>query len=253
LVNRNSRPLTSIGTIQLRDSSARSLYRSLTFRTNINKKWGRINAFYTLSKSLSDDDNERDSGGVLYSNPYDLTGEYGPSRLDRRHQFVANPVIFLPYGFEVSSAIRLRSGTPVNSTVGLDINGDGNNTERPILVPGFEIRRNAFRNRNIYDVDLRVQKGFSFGERRRLILTSEFFNVFNFSNIQLSAFGSTNYCATSNARCGLDGITNPNFLQVREQRTTATINGVPSTGKILVNNNPGSQVFQMQLGARFQF
>ncbi len=253
LVNRNLRPLTNIGTIQLRDSSARSLYRALTFRANINRKWGRINAFYTLSKSLSDDDNERDAGGVLYSNPYDLRGEYGLSRLDRRHQFVANPVFFLPYGFEVSSAIRLRSGVPVNSTVGTDINGDGNNTERPILVPGFEIRRNSFRNRNIYDVDLRVQKGFSFGERRRLVLSSEFFNVFNFSNIQLSAFGSTNYCATSNARCGLDGITNPNFLQVREQRPTAVINGVPSTGKILVNNNPGSQVFQMQLGARFQF
>lgn len=254
LVNRNTtRPITNIGTIQLRDSSARSFYRALTFRGNLNKKWGRINAFYTLSKSLSDDDNERDAGGVLYSNPYDLSGEWGLSRLDRRHQFVANPIFFLPYGFEVSSAIRLRSGTPVNSTVGLDINGDGNNTERPILVPGYEIRRNSFRNRNIYDVDLRVQKGFSFGERRRLILSSEFFNVFNLSNIQLTAFGSTNYCAVSNARCGLDGITNPNFLQVREQRTTATVNGQPSFGKILVNNNPGSQVFQMQLGARFQF
>ncbi|MBK8809754.1 MAG: TonB-dependent receptor [Acidobacteria bacterium] len=258
LVNRNSRPMQSLGTVQLRDSSARSLYKALTFRINANRKMTekinvRMNAFYTLSKSLSDDDNERDAGGVLYSNPYDLTGEYYLARNDRRHQFVANPIVFLPWGFEVASTVRLRSGTPVNSTVGTDVNGDGNNTERPILVPGFEIKRNQFRNRNIYDVDLRVQKGFSFGERRRLVLSTEFFNVFNFSNIQLTAFGSTNYCATSNARCGLDGITNPNFLQVREQRTTATVNGQPSFGKILVNNNPGSQVFQMQFGARLQF
>ncbi len=248
LVNRSSRPIPSLGTIQLRDSSARSLYRGLTFRALVNKKWGRINAFYTLSKNTSDDDNERDAGGVLYANPYDLRGEYGLARIDRRHQFVANPVIFLPYGFEVSSAIRLRSGTPVNSTVGSDLNGDGVNSERPILVPGFEIRRNSFRNRNIYDVDLRVQKGFSFGERRRLVLTSEFFNILNLSNIQLTSFGSTNYCASSNARCGLDGITNFNFLQVREQRP-----GNINFGKIIVANSPGSQVFQMQLGARFQF
>lgn len=248
LVNRNSRPILSLGSIQLRDSSARSLYRALTFRATVNKKWGRINAFYTLSKSTSSDDNERDSGGVLYSNPYNLSGEYGLARNDRRHQFVANPVIFLPFGFEVASTIRLRSGTPINSTVGSDLNGDGNNTERPILVPGYEIRRNSFRNRNIYDVDLRVQKGFSFGERRRLVLSSEFFNIFNFSNIQLSSFTSTNYCASSNARCGLDGVTNFNFLQVRESRP-----GNINFGKIIVANNPGSQVFQMQLGARFQF
>ncbi len=248
IVNRANRPIPSLGTIQIRESSARSLYRGLTFRVNVNKSWGRINAFYTLSKNTSDDDNERDSGGVLYSNPYDLTGEYGPARLDRRHQFVANPVFFLPYGFEVASAIRLRSGVPVNTTVGTDINQDGNNTERPILVPGYEIPRNYFVNRPIYDVDLRIQKGFSFGERRRLIFSTEFFNVFNLSNVQLSAFASTNYCATSNARCGLDGITNPNFLQVREQRANNAL-----FGQIIVANNPGSQVFQMQLGARFQF
>lgn len=257
IVNRNlsgaqARPMPSIGTVQLRDSSARSLYKALTFRMNANKKFGdynvRVNMFYTLSKSTSDDDNERDAGGVLYSNPYDLSGEYGLARNDRRHQFVANPIVFLPYGFEVSSTVRLRSGTPVNSTVGSDLNGDGNNTERPILVPGFEIKRNQFRNRNLYDVDLRIQKRFTFGERRSLVLSSEFFNVFNFSNVQLSSFTSTNYCASSNARCGLDGITNPNFLQVREQRV-----GNINFGKIIVANNPGSQVFQMQLGARFQF
>jgi hypothetical protein len=257
IVNRNltgalARPMTSLGTVQLRDSSARSLYKALTFRMNANRRYGkyniRMNMFYTLSKSMSDDDNERDAGGVLYSNPYDLSGEYNLARNDRRHQFVANPIVFLPYGFEVSSTVRLRSGTPVNSTVGSDLNGDGVNSERPILVPGFEIKRNQFRNRNVYDIDLRIQKGFSFGERRRLVLSSEFFNVFNFSNVQLTSFTSTNYCASSNARCGLDGITNVNFLQVREQRV-----GNVNQGKIIIANSPGSQVFQMQLGARFQF
>ncbi len=249
LVNRALRPLTQVGTIQLRDSSARSLYRAITFRMNTIKKWGRINAFYTLSKSTSDDDNERDAGGVLYDNPYNLQNEYYLSNLDRRHQFVANPVFFLPYGFEVSSAIRLRAGRPFESRVGSDLNGDGNSNERPMLVPGVENRRNYFINRPVYDLDLRAQKSFKFGENRRLSLSAEFFNILNRSNLQLSGTATTNYCAVSNARCGLDGITNLNFGQIIQQTTTAT-----NFGKLnLAGLNPGSQVFQMQLGARFYF
>ncbi len=253
-VNRALRPLTQVGTIQLRDSSARSLYRALTFRVNTIRKWGRVNAFYTLSKSTSDDDNERDAGGVLYDNPYDLTNEYYLSNLDRRHQFVANPVFFLPYGFEVSSAIRLRSGRPFESRVGVDLNGDGNNNERPMIVPGVERRRNYFINRPLYDIDLRVQKSFKFGENRRLSFSAEFFNVLNRSNLQISGTATTNYCAASNVlatnqRCGLDGITNINFGRIIQQTPTAT-----NFGKLnLAGLNPGSQVFQMQLGARLYF
>jgi hypothetical protein len=249
LVNRASRPLTNIGTIQLRDSSGRSLYRALTFRMNMNRKWGRINAFYTLSKSTSDDDNERDAGGVLYDNPYDLRNEYYLSRLDRRHQFVANPVFFLPWGFEVASALRFRSGSPINTLVGTDLNGDGNNNERPIIVPGVELRRNYYINRPLFDVDLRVQKGFKFGERKRLVLSTEFFNVFNRSNLQFSGSATTNYCSAASATCGLTGITNVNFMNLIQQTASAT-----NFGKLNLSGlNPGSQVFQMQLGARFNF
>lgn len=249
LVNRASRPLTNIGTIQIRDSSARSVYRALTLRMNMNKKWGRINAFYTLSRSMSDDDNERDAGGVLYDNPYNLTGEYFNSRLDRRHQFVANPVFFLPWGFEVASAIRLRSGTPVNALVGSDLNGDGNSNERPMDAPGSEIRRNFFTNRSIFNVDLRVQKGVKFSETRRLVLTAEFFNVMNRSDSQFSGSATTNYCSSSSSTCGLSGVTNINFLNIIQQNSSAT-----NYGKLNLSGlNPGQQVFQMQLGARFQF
>jgi outer membrane receptor for ferrienterochelin and colicin len=253
LITTRPRPLPSVGSIQLRDSSARSFYRSATFRLRYNSKRAQLNAFYTLSVSDSDDDNERDAGGILYDNPYDLRSEYGPSRLDRTHQFVANPIVFLPFGFNVSSAIRLRSGLPINAIVGTDLNGDGNSNERPLLVPGVEITRNAFRNRAVYDVDLRLQKSFRFGETRRVILSSEFFNIFNRANIQLSGAAVTNYCAANSPatpiiRCGLDGITNINFLQLRQQNPSS-----PLFNKLLLNNNPGSQVFQMQLGARIQF
>lgn len=240
----------ALGAVQVRESTAKSLYQGLTFRIRFVRKWTQLNAYYTLSRSESDDDNERDSGGVAFADPYNLEGEYGPSRLDRTHQFVANPVFFLPYGFEVSSAIRLRSGTPINTTVGADLNGDTVNNDRPIVVPGITLNRNYYRNRPIYDVDLRVQKGFNFDERKRLIFSAEFFNVFNFANILFpnpntasSSGFIAQYCTTPSQLCGLNGITNSSFLQIRN-----------SSGQILVNNtNPGSQVFQIQLGARFQF
>lgn len=243
LVSRASRPLTQIGTIQLRDSSGRSLYRGFTLRLNTRQSWGRVNAFYTLSRNLSDDDNERDAGGVLYDNPYNLINEYGKSRNDRRHQFVANPIFFLPLGFEIASTMRLLSGQPVNPRVGSDANGDGNTNERPFLAPGYEIIRNFYSGRPFYQVDVRVQKGFSFDERKRLVFTGEFFNVFNNSNIDLTSTASTNFCNNTASNCGLAGVTNTNFLRVRDA----------STGAIIVANTPRSQVFQVQLGARFQF
>ena len=242
---------TALGAVQVRESTAKSLFRGLTARARLIRSWGQLNAYYTLSRNLSDDDNERDAGGVAYADPYDLRGEYYSSRLDRLHQFVANPVFFLPHGFEVSSAIRLRSGTPLNSTAGADLNGDGVNNDRPVLVPGVILQRNYFRNRALYDVDMRMQKGFSFGERQRLTFSAEFFNILNLPNIVFpnpntanSSGISVQYCAVASQLCGNNGITNPVFLQVRDR----------TTGDILINNtNPGSQVFQMQLGARFQF
>lgn len=236
------RPIASLGSVQIRESSARSLYTALTFRARVVRPWGQLNAYYTLSRSKSDDDNERDAGGTAYDNSFNLIPEFGPSRLDRRHQFVANPVIFLPYGFEVASAVRLRSGVPIDVIANADLNGDGVFNDRPFAVPGVPFTRNSFRNRNIYDVDLRVQKGFGFGEQRRLIFSAELFNIFNLSNIQLSGSTVTQYCTPNTTRCGLDGVTNSNFLQVRD-----------SSGRLLLNNFPGSQVFQLQLGARFQF
>ena len=264
LVNRASRPILALGSIQLRDSSARSRYRALTFRVNVSKKWYKINAFYTLSRSQSDDDNERDAGGVLYDNSYDLTSEYYNSRLDRRHQFVANPQFYLPHGIELTSAIRFRSGVPIESRVGSDLNGDGNSNERPILVPGVELSRNYYTNRSLYDVDLRVQKAFRFGESRKLVLSSEFFNVLNRSNMQITSSAFTNYCRNSIeqpgqvaapvlSRCGLDGITNSTFLQTIDQRQIVNNAANPAFGKLSIANNPGSQVFQMQVGARFYF
>jgi hypothetical protein len=246
----------ALGAVQVRESTAQSLYRGLTFRARFIRKRLLLNAYYTVSRLLSDDDNERDSGGVAYSNPYDLSREWGRSRLDRESQFMANPIVFLPYGFEVSGAFRLQSGQPFNAAVGSDLNGDTVNNDRPLQVPGVEYRRNFWRNRGIYNADLRVQKNFHVTEQQRLSFSAEFFNILNRPNILVgtaaapgsnTTFGSGGQlCLTPSQICGLSGGPqfNPNFLQVRDA----------ATGAILINNvNPGSPVFQMQLGVRYQF
>jgi outer membrane receptor for ferrienterochelin and colicin len=243
--------LPTIRRLFIREATARSFFRSLTIRARYNRSWGQFNAYYTLSRALSDDDNERNATGLFYENTYDLRPEYNLSDLDRKHQFVANPVVFLPFGFEVSSAIRLRSGRPISPVVGNDLNLDTNNNDRPFISPGVPYERNSFRNRPLYDVDLRVQKGFRFDESRRLVLSAEFFNLFNLSNIQIA--GQQNqFCSETGAAalapCGLNGATNVNFLQIREQRQ-----GNVNFGQFITGNNLGSPVFQVQLGARFQF
>jgi hypothetical protein len=238
------RPVNSLGSIQVRTSNARSLFRSMTLRANVKRSWGQVNAYYTLSENLSSDDNERDAGGVLVEDIYNLKAEYNYARIDAKHQFVMNPVIYLPAGFEVSSAVRLYSGRPVNALVGTDLNRDRNNNERPYWAPGVPSKRNSFRNLPLYNMDLRIQKTFKLGERAKVAISSEFFNLFNWMNIQYAGSATTNYCAgTIPVNCGFAGVpVNRNFLQVKDSLT----------GRYITSNTPGTP-FQVQLGARFSF
>lgn len=236
------RPIPTLGSVQMRESTGRSVYQSMTIRANFRRKIAQFNAFYTLSRSLSNDDNERDAGGIAYENAYNLAPEFSFSRLDRRHQFVANTVVFLPMGIEASSAIRMRSGLPVDAAVGSDFNEDIGGPDRPYSAAGVPFKRNAFRNLATYEIDLRLQKGISFGDQRRLIFSAEFFNLLNAENIQLNGAQVFNYCAAPVARdCGFSAPTNANFLRVKDVN-----------GNYLLNNNPGA-AFQVQLGARLQF
>jgi hypothetical protein len=248
-----ARPIPSLGSITIRESTAKSLYRALTLRAKFQKKWGQFNAFYTLSKNISDDDNERNATGFSYENAFDLTPEYVDSNIDRRHQFVASPSFFFPHGFDFSSAIRLFSGLPIDASSGItDPNEDRGGPDRPFLGPGVPFKRNAFRNKPVYFVDVHGAKHFDFAETKRLVFTVDIFNLFNLQNLQFAGT-STTFCAPPpgstviSRDCGFLGPTNANFLQSIERNPTAA-----RFGKVLLNNNPGP-VFQMQFGARFQF
>ena len=242
------RPIASLGAITVRESTARSDFRALTLSSKYRTARYRLNAYYTLSKSESDDDNERDATGFQHENAYDLSTEYGPANLDRRHQFQGDAQFFLPFDIIAATGFTARSGRPIEATMGSDANGDRGGPDRPFSAPGQPFRRNAFRNRALYDVNLRVQKGIALGQTRMVYLSAEFFNVFNFENLEYAGSAVTNYCAAPVPQnCGFDGPTNLNFLSLTDNNPSSA-----TFGQLLTGNTPG-QPFQMQLGVRFMF
>jgi hypothetical protein len=243
-----TRPITTLGSIQLREATAKSEYTALTLSNRIRRGWTLLNVNYVLSKSMSDDDNERDSGGAQYQNTYDLSTEWGPARLDRRHQFNGYAVFFLPFNVDVSTGFRFMSGLPIDAIMNRDANGDGVNNDRPYSAPGVIFERNAFRNEPFKEVNLRLQYGVRFAGTRRALVTWDLYNVFNWENIQLAGSTVTAYCTgTAPADCGFGAPTNPNFLSLTDQVPTST-----TFGQLLRTNAPGAPR-QMQLGVRFEF
>jgi outer membrane receptor protein involved in Fe transport len=243
--NRALRPVPTLGQITVRETSARSMYRGATLSAQYRVRRYQFQAFYTLSDTLSDNDEERDAGGFSYDNTYDWSREYGYSRLDVRHNFVSNFVTFLPWGFELSGIYRARSGYPLNPFVGTDVNGDTSNTDRPYIEAGVPMRRNEFRNRGFYNFDFRAMKSFYlFGsDRRKLQISAEFFNLFNFDNVAYAFNNST-----------LNGIYGPGPYP-----TATDANGIRFQRLRLPNGNydPSNvqigNPLQIQLGARFFF
>jgi hypothetical protein len=125
-------------------------------------------------------------------NNLDINADYGRSDLDIRHRLVFSPVYeigrvakdnavasaFLS-NWTFSGIATLQSGFAYSANITGDANNDGNSaTDR---VPGTV--RNQFTTPNIYVFDARVTKSFMFGEKYKLSLIAEAFNLFNRSNI----------------------------------------------------------------------
>jgi hypothetical protein len=237
-----ARPLSSLNQVQIRESSASSEYTALTLSSRLRRSRALLNVNYVLSRSMSDDDNERDSGGVQYENTFNLDPEWGPARLDRRHQFNGYAVFFLPYDVDLSTGFRFLSGLPIDAAMGRDINNSLGGSDRPYSAPGVPFERNGFRDESFKEVNFRAQWGPRFAGDNRVLVTFDVFNIFDADNIRLSGATVTNYCAgTAPDDCGFGPPTNPNFLQVKD-----------ANGNYITTNIPGAPR-QIQLGLRFEF
>ncbi len=203
------RPIPTFQRISLFESTAKSQYHGLTFEFNrrFADRW-QFNTSYTLSNAK---DNKPDQTAVvpgtddfkIAENQFDLSGEYARSDLDVRHRFIFSPVyetgtfkysdnkiiraLFSDY--IISGIFSAQSGFAYSALVSGDPNGDGNTaTDR---VPGT--LRNEFTTPSIYIVDMRVGRVIRFGERYKLSLFAEGFNLFNRSNV--AAVNNTLYAA----------------------------------------------------------
>lgn len=236
------RPISTLNQITVRESSARSMYRGVTVQSQYRTKRLQFLAYYTWSETFSDDDNERDSGGTLFNNTFDLRPEYNYSNLDARHQATSSLVFTLPLGFEVGGILRARSGLPINPRTGADTNGDTSNNDRPYSAPGVVFLRNSFRNRAVVNNDLRVMKSFRLGsDTRRLQFSAEMFNLLNVHNVTFSTNGGIYGLGigTNGQAVAVD----PRFRALRRTDGSYDPNTTQQTG------NP----FQLQLGLRFFF
>ncbi|HVF46942.1 MAG TPA: TonB-dependent receptor, partial [Pyrinomonadaceae bacterium] len=254
----STRPIPTFQRISLFESTARSQYHGLTFELNkrFSGRW-QFNSSYTFANAK---DNKPDQTSVvpgggddakIAENQFDLTGEYGRADADIRHRFIFSPVFDTGPSNSHNAVVRAllsdyiftgifvaQSGIAYSARIGNDPNADGiNTTDR---VPGT--RRNQFSTPAAYIVDLRIGRAIRFGERYKLSLFVEGFNIFNRPNV--SAVNNIQYSVLA-AGGGLPLRLGP--AAINFQRPSLFISGSPS---FTFNSSYNRE---LQLGLRFDF
>ena len=188
----------------------------------------------------------------MAENSYDLSGEYDLSDQDVRHRFVLSPIFesgkskanhkvlrMILSDYTVAGIFTAQPGTTYSALVSGDPNNDGNDaTDR---LPGT--RRNEFTTRTRYIINLRVGRTIRFGERYRLILLAEAYDLVNRSNVL--SVNNTLY-RYNNPSAGLPArLTGP--------LTTFGMTRSFLAANQMINASTSSYNREIQLGLRFEF
>ncbi len=157
---------------------------------------------YTLSKATNTTEPDGNGVGPNQSALARLgEEERGPSVVDQRHRAVVTLTYQLPHNITIGTVTQLASARPISAVTGLDNDGDGNNTDRPVI-NGAVMEKSAFRGTGTQDVS-------AFGEVRvqgpghtEVRLRVEGFNLFNHANILGRSQQTWGDSATANATFG---------------------------------------------------
>lgn len=103
----------------------------------------------------------------------------GPSSLALDHIFQINGLVELPWQLQISGIIRAQSGFHFSRFDAQNRDPDGNGNFNGI---DFTAGRNAFTAAPFVNVDMRFSKRFNVGERVKVELLFEFFNLLNRQN-----------------------------------------------------------------------
>jgi hypothetical protein len=166
------------------------------------------NTQFLASYTFTDSDDNNPMGRYLDVNNRSL--DFGPSNGERRHAIVASGSVLLPWDITLGTLYTYRTPLPWSATAGRDLDGDTFNTD---LVPGTTRNSgsrnlnltavNAYRQANglstigesdidssrISVVDVRASKALRFGDRRKIDLLVQAFNLLNTRNLQ-AQFGA---------------------------------------------------------------
>ncbi len=159
-----------VGVLTVVESSAKAKYDGLT--VGMTKKYAdnwQLQWNYTLSRDMSDDDNERDPFSFRYAAANDLAPEYNYSDRDQRHRFNLWALVTAA-GFEFNTRVSARSAQPRSV---------GNTPQDRIQPDGTITKRNTLRKDNeFFTIDLRVVRPFRYGGAT----IEPVFEVFNLTN-----------------------------------------------------------------------
>jgi Carboxypeptidase regulatory-like domain len=200
------RPLNQFARIEQAGSNGHLDYTALMLR--LDRRFANrflSTVAYTLAKSNGNVTSANTTSRVTQSEAPEL--DEGPTISDRRHVLVASGSVVLPYDINLGGVWTLRSTMPFSAQAGVDLNGDGVNTDyvpdtsRNIsnrensrmlqavnawrasrgfaAVPELQIDKNDYNS-----VDLRVSKSMSLGGRRKVELIGQIFNIFGRDNLQ---------------------------------------------------------------------
>lgn len=237
------RPAPQVGSLEVLESISRASYDGLTASWKYRGDRLQLVAHYTYARAFSSDINAAFFWEPRYTDQARPEEAYGPAELDLRHQFTAHAVASLPAGITWSAILRAVSAPPLNPAAGTDLNGDQYSSDRALRAPGQYFSRNAFRNRPMRNLDIRVLKQFSVSERLRMELSAELFNCLDLDNVEFGRFNAI-------YGPGLDLETGTVIGPARTFRRLRSDDGSYDRNNTQV---PGIVPLQAQIGLRFLF
>jgi hypothetical protein len=216
---------TNTGEVFIGSSDVNAWYNSMVLTLRRPMRHGlEFTANYTFSKALDDAQAAGNFGtfnGTDYPvDPYNRKLEYGLSDLDQRQRFVANAV-WMPSakgvanqaarlildGWAFSTIVTMSTGQPVTPYItGAPQPLDGG-VSGGVSYAGATNGRAGWLPRNsstapgFHNVDFRVGRQFALGERMKLSLIGEAFNLFNHTNVSGLSNTAFSYTAAGSGAC----------------------------------------------------
>ncbi|HVP42560.1 MAG TPA: TonB-dependent receptor [Terriglobales bacterium] len=195
-LNDVARPVAGIGGIYVFESLAQSTYHGLTLSVRRRMTQGLyFRLAYTFARAS---DNIQDAllagRPPTVQNTYAANSEWGRSVTDQRHRLAAawswspkpfhrdQPTLKAIFNdWTCSGVVTIGSGRPYDARVVGDANRDENTYNDRL--PGYG--RNSFTGPDYATTDLRLSRLLYLGDKLRLQLLAEAFNVFNRTNLQV--------------------------------------------------------------------